>query len=106
GLVVLQVTVIDQRVEAINRFDDHVAAAPAIAAIRSAERNELLAPERDAAIAARAGSNEDLALVEKLHRVAPFFAGAFLATVFFVAVLALRSFRMSGRPGLRSITVV
>jgi hypothetical protein len=48
----LLVAKIDQRVEAFGAFDDDVAAAPAIAAVRAAEFDEFFAPERDAAGAA------------------------------------------------------
>src|SRR5262245_2564738 len=63
----LLVAVIDQCVKAIDRLGDNVAAVAAIAAVRTAEFDELLAPERDAAIAAVAGANVNLGLVEKLH---------------------------------------
>ena len=66
-LEVLLVAVVDQRVEAVDRLDDHVAAAPAVAAVRAAELDELLAPERHAAVAAVAGADIDLGLVEELH---------------------------------------
>src|SRR5262245_6940169 len=55
GLEVLLVSVIDQRIEAIDGLDHHVAALPAIAAVRTAELDEFLAPERHAAVPARAG---------------------------------------------------
>ena len=69
GLEVLLVAVVDQRVEAVDAFDDDVAAASAVAAIRPAELDEFLAPERDAAGAAVAGADVDLGLVEKLHGI-------------------------------------
>src|SRR6185437_16015547 len=37
---------VDQRVEIVSRFDDDVAAASAVAAVRAAELDEFLAPER------------------------------------------------------------
>jgi hypothetical protein len=40
----------------------------AVAAIRAAELDELLAPEGDDAVAAVAGTAIDLGLVEELHR--------------------------------------
>ena len=61
------VAVVDQRVEAVHRLDHDVAAAAAIAAARAPELDELLAPERDAAVAAVAGANVDLGLVEEFH---------------------------------------
>ena len=59
--------VVDQGVEIFHRFGNHIAAAPAIAAIRSAIFDELLAPERDAAVAAGTGLGIDLGNVEKAH---------------------------------------
>ena len=67
GLEVLRVAVVDQGVEAVHRLDDDVAAAAAVAAVRAAELDELLAPERDAAVAAVAGADVDLGFVEELH---------------------------------------
>jgi hypothetical protein len=67
GLEVLLVAVVDQGVEPVDGLDDDVAALAAVAAGRSAEFDELLAPERDAAVAARAGHNVDLGFVEELH---------------------------------------
>ena len=66
-LEVLLVAVVDQRVEAVDRLDDDVAAAAAIAAVGPAELDELLAPERHAAVAAVAGADIDLGLVEEFH---------------------------------------
>jgi hypothetical protein len=63
----LLVAVIDQGIEAIDRLADDIAALAAVAAVRAAEFDELLAPERDAAIAAVAGANVNFGLVEKLH---------------------------------------
>ena len=45
-LEVLLVAIVDQRVEAVDAFGDDVAAVPAIAAVRTAEFDEFLAPER------------------------------------------------------------
>ena len=67
GLEVLVVAVVDQGVEPIDRLDPHVAAAAAVASVRAAEGDELLAPERDRAPAAVAGADVDLALVQELH---------------------------------------
>ena len=67
GLEMLLVAVVDQRVEAIDRLDDHVAAMPAVAAARAAELDELLAAERHAAVAAVAGADIDLGFVEEFH---------------------------------------
>src|SRR5580700_6443870 len=67
-LEMLLVAIVDQRVEAIDTDDDHVAAAPAITTVRAPELDELLAAERHAAIAAIARADEDLRLVEEFHR--------------------------------------
>ena len=69
GLVVLLVAIVDERVQPVDALDPDVAATPAVAAIRPAELDELLAPERHAAIAAVAGANIDLGLVEEFHGV-------------------------------------
>src|SRR5262245_61637470 len=66
-LEMLLVAVIDQRIEAIDGFDHHVAASPAIAAVRAAEFDEFLAPERHAAVAASAGRYVDLGFIEEFH---------------------------------------
>src|ERR1043165_9809065 len=63
----LLVAIVDQRVEAVPRGDDHVAAAPAVAAVRAAELDELLAAERDTAVPAIAGADVDLGFVEEFH---------------------------------------
>ena len=69
GEKVLLVAIVDKRVEALDRFGDHVAAFAAVAAVRSAEFDKFLAPERDAAVAAVAGADIDLSLVEEFHAV-------------------------------------
>ena len=63
----LLIAVVDKRVEPVDAFDEDIAAAPAVAAVRTAELDELFAPERDAARPAVAGADEDLGLVEKFH---------------------------------------
>src|SRR6202158_3114074 len=68
-LEVLLIAIVDQRVQAIDRLDDDVAAAAAIAAARSAEFDILLAAERHAAVAAVAGADIDFCLVKKFHGV-------------------------------------
>ena len=68
GLEMLLIAVVDQRVQAVDHLDDDVAAAAAITAARSAELDILLAPERDAAVAAVAGADIDFCLVKKFHR--------------------------------------
>ena len=67
GLEMLLVAVVDERVEPVDAFDQDVAAAAAVAAVRPAELDELLAPERDAARPAVAGADVDLGLVEEFH---------------------------------------
>src|SRR5229473_2049979 len=67
GLEVLLIAVVDQRVQSIDRFDDDVAAAAAIAAARASELDILLAAERHAAVAAVAGADIDLGFIKKFH---------------------------------------
>ena len=67
GFVVLPVTIVDQRVEAFNRFGPDVAAPSAIAAVGAAIFDILLPPEGDTACAARSGLNVYLGLIEELH---------------------------------------
>src|SRR5262245_46151274 len=50
GLEMLLIAIVDQRVQALDRLGDHIAALAAVAAIRSAELNELLAAERHTAV--------------------------------------------------------
>jgi hypothetical protein len=52
GLEVLLVAVVDEGVQALDGLDPDVAAAAAVAAVRAAVLDELLAPERDRAAAA------------------------------------------------------
>ena len=67
GLEMLLIAVVDQRVEAVDAFGHDVAAAPAVAAVGSAELDEFLAAERHAAGAAVAGADIDLGLIEEFH---------------------------------------
>ena len=67
GLEMLLVAVVDQRVQAVDRLDPDVAAAPAVAAVRPAELDEFLAAERHRASAAVAGAYVDFRLVEEFH---------------------------------------
>ena len=71
GLEMLLVAEVDQRVEAVGAFDHDVAAAAAVAPVRAAELDELLAPERDAAGAALAGADIDASLIKELHERFP-----------------------------------
>src|SRR3546814_6341581 len=54
-------------VEVLRRLQPHAAAVAAIAAIGPAERDELLAPETDAAVAAVSGSDGDFGFVDQFH---------------------------------------
>ena len=67
-LEMLLVAIVDQRVQPVDRLREDVAAAPAVAAIGTAELDEFLAAKRDRARAAVAGADVDLGLVEELHR--------------------------------------
>ena len=53
GLEVLLVAVVDQGVQALNRFNPDIAAASAVAAVRAAVFNELFPTKRHSAPAAR-----------------------------------------------------
>ena len=64
---VLPVAVVDQGVELGSDPRDDMAAAAAVAAVRPAARDVLLAPEADAAVAAVAGAHVDLGLIEEAH---------------------------------------
>ena len=63
----LGVAKVDQRIEARHRLEDDVAALAAVAAVGTAELDELLAPEADRAGPARARAEENLGLVEEMH---------------------------------------
>src|SRR5206468_4471705 len=63
SLEMLLVAKIDKRIEAFGAFDDDIAAAPAIAAVRAAEFDEFLAAERDASGAAVARTDIDFGLI-------------------------------------------
>ncbi len=67
GLEVLLVAIVDERVEVGIGHRDHVAAAAAVAAVRSAELDELLAPEAAGAVAAVAALHPDLGRIEEPH---------------------------------------
>ncbi len=58
---------IDQRVDALVGDQPDAAAGTAVTAVRSAERDELLAPEADAAVAAVAGMDFDGGFVDEFH---------------------------------------
>ena len=63
----LGVAEVDQRIEAVDRLEDDVAALAAVAAVWAAIFDIFLAPEADRAGAAGAGADEDLGLVEEVH---------------------------------------
>jgi hypothetical protein len=63
----LGVAKVDQRIEAGDGLEHYVSALSSISAIGTAEFDELLAPEAYGTGAARAGSDENLGLVEKMH---------------------------------------
>ena len=58
---------VDQGVEVLVGLQPDVAAVAAVAAVGAAERDELLAAEADAAIAAIAGSDRDFSFVDEFH---------------------------------------
>ena len=60
---------IDQRVDAVARAERDAAAVAAVAAVRTAEGHELLAPETHAAAAAVAGLDLDACFVDEFHGV-------------------------------------
>src|SRR5262245_19861901 len=66
-LEMLLVAVIDQSIETIDGLDQYVAAFAAIASVRPAVLDEFVAPERDAAIPARAGRYVHLGFIEEFH---------------------------------------
>src|SRR6185437_15454109 len=66
-LEMLLVAIVDERIEIGHGLDDDVAAAPAVAAVGSAELDEFLAPEAARAGPAVAALHEDLSLVEEFH---------------------------------------
>ncbi|KAG1271921.1 hypothetical protein G6F65_012074 [Rhizopus arrhizus] len=58
---------VDQGVQVFVGADVHAAARTAVAAVRAAERNELLATEANAAVAAVAGEHFDFCFVYQFH---------------------------------------
>ena len=66
-LEMLLVAKIDKRIQMINHFYDHISAAAAIPAVRSAKFDILLAAERHAASTTIAALNINLCFVEKFH---------------------------------------
>ncbi len=68
-LEMLLIAIVDQGVETGDRLDDHIAALAAVAAVWAAKLDEFLAPERHAAVPARAGRDIDLGFIEEFHGV-------------------------------------
>src|SRR5215469_359826 len=60
GLEMLLVAIIDERIEAVDAFGHHIATGPA-------KLDKFLPAKGDAAVAAVAGADIDLRLVEKFH---------------------------------------
>src|SRR5690606_36686501 len=63
----LLVAIVEQRVEIGDAFDVDIATLATVAAVRPAEFDKLLTPERDAAVAAGSGLYVDFRLIQKLH---------------------------------------
>ena len=72
-LVLGVVAEVDQRVVALRRLHDDVAAAAAVAAGRAAAGHELLAPKGHAAVAAVAGFHSDFGFIDKHDGLRPWF---------------------------------
>src|SRR5690606_19686398 len=70
-LEVLGIAEVDEGIQPFYRLSDHIAAAATIAAVRAAELNVFLAPERAGAGTAVTAAEIDLGFVEKLHSVLP-----------------------------------
>src|SRR5262249_59281566 len=67
GLKMLLVAVVKECVDPVARLHDHVAALAAVAAVRPAKLDELLAPERHAAVPAIARADIHLGFIEEFH---------------------------------------
>ena len=67
GEKMLLEAIVNERVEAFDCLGNHIAALATVSTIGAAEFNELLPPKRHAAVAAVAGADVDLSLVEELH---------------------------------------
>src|SRR6185369_15667348 len=70
GAEMLGVAEVDERIEAGHRLEHDVAALAPVPSVGAAELDELLAPEADRPRAAGAGTDENLGLVEEMHRAA------------------------------------
>src|SRR5208283_3462623 len=71
---------IEQRRQAFIDLEDYAAAAPAVAARRSAERPEFLAQKRDCTVAALPGVHEYPGFIDKSHGGATIFSLSVRAT--------------------------
>jgi hypothetical protein len=60
---VLLITIIDERVEPLDRFRPDIATAAAIAAVGAAEFDEFLAAKGDRAVAAIAGTDLEIGIL-------------------------------------------
>jgi hypothetical protein len=76
GEEMLLVAVVDERVQALDRFGPDRAAMTTVTAVGAAEFDELLTPERDAAGPAAAGADVDAGKIEKLHGMRAFGQGS------------------------------
>jgi hypothetical protein len=63
----LRVAEVDQRVQVGHGAEHDVAATPAVAAVRPAEGDVFLTPERDHAVAAVARAEINLGFIQELH---------------------------------------
>jgi hypothetical protein len=59
---------VDERVDAVGDLQVDAAAITAVTAIRASAGNKLLSPETQAAIAAAAGFDPHIDLIDELHR--------------------------------------
>ncbi len=71
GLVMLLIAKVDERIEIVHAFGDHVTAASAVAAVRAAKLNERLAAKANAAVAAVAALYIYLLLIQEFHGSGP-----------------------------------
>jgi hypothetical protein len=69
SLMVLLITEIDERVQAINRFDVDMAATATIAAIWPTKFNIGFAPECSASVPTMASLDIDFGFIEKFHKL-------------------------------------
>jgi len=89
GLEMLLEAEVDQRVEAVDRLHPDIAATTAVAAVRTAEFDELFAPKRDSTGATVARANIYLSFVEKFHLAAVNSSVRFCAEIAAIDIAAL-----------------